>query len=91
MIQAYVSHLPATQTSNPHGVGPLPPCPLGQTHFTGSISKLIASKYKKDATFTANHLSRHSAEEPLDEIMQKASTRVPGSTHVVSETDTAAP
>lgn len=45
--QVRISHLPATQTSNFPGVGPLPPPPPEQIYFAGSISKLIASKDKK--------------------------------------------
>lgn len=66
-IQAGISHSPATQTSSFAGVVPLPPPPLEQIYFTGSISKLIASKDEKEDAFAVNQLGSHLAEETLDE------------------------
>lgn len=49
------------------GVGPLPPPPLEQIYFMGSISKLVASKDEKEDSFAVNQLGSHLAEETLDE------------------------
>lgn len=53
-IQVCVSNCSAIQTPNFAGVGPLPPPPLEQIYFAGSISKLIASKGEKEDAFAVN-------------------------------------